>query len=86
MVDGLRKVLEQVQQQVRECLVCLDAPRASVLEPCRHAVACADCAALLQAQGLPCPICREPIASVRRKASTAWMCMEATLFWSCACR
>jgi hypothetical protein len=41
----------------RQCLVCLDAPRA-VRFGCGHLVACSDCAQILHARGDPCPLCR----------------------------
>ena len=51
------------------CQICLDAPRAAVFLPCRHAVACDACAAALTGQPRArCPICRTPVASVERAA------------------
>lgn len=40
------------------CCVCMDAERAHALLPCLHRCVCETCAALLLAQGAPCPICR----------------------------
>jgi serine/threonine protein kinase len=63
VIDQLRTMLSEIQDQVRDCLICMAAARATVLEPCRHSVACADCTAILQARSDPCPVCREPIRS-----------------------
>ena len=49
---------------VKECLICMDAPRAAVLEPCRHAVACVACTRQLMASRAPCPVCRVPVQAV----------------------
>ena len=49
---------------VKECLICMDAPRAAVLEPCRHAVACAACTRQLVESRAPCPVCRMPVQAV----------------------
>ena len=42
----------------RRCVVCWSGHKTVVFSPCRHLIACADCAAPLQ----ECPICRAPIA------------------------
>ena len=42
---------------VRECTICMDAARDTVLKPCDHAVACAGCSAGLQ----HCPLCRAAV-------------------------
>ena len=64
VVPQLERVLADLAARVRECLVCLDAPRATYLQPCNHAVACAPCAAALLAQRAPCPVCRAGVATV----------------------
>jgi serine/threonine protein kinase len=64
VITKLQRAMTRVQTEVRECLVCLDAPRTTVLEPCRHAVACANCAEILRTSSMPCPVCREPIQAV----------------------
>jgi hypothetical protein len=39
----------------------MDAPRAAALQPCRHGVLCATCAAAVLATATPtCPLCRTP--------------------------
>jgi hypothetical protein len=45
-----------------QCVVCLDAPRTTVLTPCGHVATCKKCSLLLKASG--CPICRRPIEAV----------------------
>ena len=46
VVQKLRESVDKMHAALtRECLLCLDAPRTTILEPCRHAVACAACAA-----------------------------------------
>jgi hypothetical protein len=48
------------------CVVCLDAPRSTLLWPCRHLLLCGDaaCAAMLGAPARLCPVCREPVAQL----------------------
>lgn len=43
-----------------ECVICLDAPKATMLEPCRHVCLCEACAPRVK----ECPVCR---AKVRRR-------------------
>ena len=69
VLQRLRESMEALKVDARECLVCMSAPRATVLEPCRHAVACAACAAQLLARRLPCPVCRARITAL--EAATA---------------
>jgi serine/threonine protein kinase len=60
----LRTILDTLHQSfVKECLVCMTEPRAMINLPCRHAVACTDCAEILRVMGRPCPVCRTPIHS-----------------------
>lgn len=42
----------------QECVVCLTAPRDTVLLPCRHMCVCSDCAQQLRRQTNKCPVCR----------------------------
>jgi len=52
----------------KECMVCLDEPRGeNRFLPCRHAVCCNDCAAILLARRelAVCPTCRTRIESVQ---------------------
>lgn len=47
----------------KECIICLDAPRATRFD-CGHACCCIDCAGVLLARADPrCPTCREPVTS-----------------------
>ena len=63
--QSLCSLLDRVSAALtRECLICLDAPRSTVLEPCRHAVACAACARRYCTPQQPCPVCRTPITAV----------------------
>ncbi|EDO41282.1 predicted protein [Nematostella vectensis] len=47
-----------------ECVVCMDNRRDTVLCPCHHLCVCGQCAAALQLNEEPCPICRQAVASV----------------------
>ena len=47
------------------CIICLDAPRRSILIPCAHLICCALCAGVLQAQGSSCPVFWEDIEDIR---------------------
>ena len=51
------------ERGARVCMICMDAPRAVRFNPCGHAVACADCAAILRAgvDIVKCPYCRNVI-------------------------
>jgi hypothetical protein len=50
------KVYEDEEQ--RDCLVCLEDPKAIILVPCGHYSLCRGCASLLS----KCPLCRSPIS------------------------
>ena len=52
----------QVEQEVVDdsCIVCMDAPRTRVLNPCKHAIMSA---ALYLASSQLCPMCRAQIDS-----------------------
>ncbi len=45
-----------------ECVVCIDAPRSTVLLPCGHVCMCSDCIGTTQS----CPICRTAIESAMK--------------------
>lgn len=49
------------QEQQKECIVCMDNPRNSVLLPCGHLGVCMTCATQLQGTTKICPICRNAI-------------------------
>eukprot|EP00948_MAST-09A_sp_MAST-9A-sp1_P000715 g715.t1 len=45
------------QQELNICVICQDAPKAVVFQPCNHLCSCVECANRLQ----KCPICRKKI-------------------------
>ena len=57
--EALRRAQEQERDE-RLCVVCLCAPKATLLLPCRHLCVCQSCS---QHHALSkCPVCRAPIA------------------------
>ena len=58
------------REEGSECVICLSAPVASGLlhGASLHAIACAECAPLLQ--GKPCPVCRAPVERILLLASS----------------
>lgn len=64
VLQTLQGALLELKACVKECVICMDARRTTVLHPCRHSVACASCAQALAHNHFPCPICRLPITSV----------------------
>ncbi|XP_064623519.1 probable 3-hydroxybutyryl-CoA dehydrogenase [Lineus longissimus] len=48
----------------RDCAICMDHKRDSLLCPCHHMVTCNDCAKLLLNRRDGCPICRKEIAEI----------------------
>jgi hypothetical protein len=48
------------------CVLCQQAPRSFVVLNCGHLCLCPDCAPFYEAGSSFCPLCRKPIASVRR--------------------
>jgi len=66
--DTLRLLIEATDAQVailedplRECVICMSAPRQGLLRPCGHNVVCHACANLIQDQGQTCPLCRRAV-------------------------
>ena len=55
-------VEDSSEDAASECVVCLSAPRDTVLLECRHACVCEQCAGTLAT----CPLCRANIASTLR--------------------
>ena len=47
----------------KECVICMDAPRAAVCKPCLHLTFCRDCAKLAACNS-HCPVCRVEVESV----------------------
>uniref|UniRef100_A0A7S1N503 RING-type domain-containing protein n=1 Tax=Eutreptiella gymnastica TaxID=73025 RepID=A0A7S1N503_9EUGL len=41
-----------------ECVICLAAPRTTLVMPCRHMCLCSECAGMLRQRTNKCPICR----------------------------
>ena len=54
----MQKELNAMQKQIDDslCIVCMDATKSVLLEPCRHFCLCMDCAQGVEA----CPVCRSP--------------------------
>jgi hypothetical protein len=52
------KVYQDTEQE--ECLLCYDAPKESVFDPCGHFYTCKSCSSKCKL----CPICRVPIISL----------------------
>lgn len=44
------------------CVICLSAPRSTVINPCLHKCLCYNCASELRQQNAVCPLCRSAIA------------------------
>ncbi len=53
--DALRRQREKTAREL-DCIVCMEARRATVLLPCRHFSLCAACAARVLRR--PCPTCQ----------------------------
>ena len=49
--------------ETSECVVCLAAPKESLLVPCGHQCVCEQCSATLSL----CPLCRAPVREVVRR-------------------
>ena len=48
------------------CVVCLDAPREILLQPCKHFCLCSACAKSFVAGESVCPVCRSGVAASMR--------------------
>ncbi|VUZ47393.1 unnamed protein product, partial [Hymenolepis diminuta] len=53
--------LDELGEELRECMVCSSRDRAALLSPCGHIVACQNCTQLLK----KCIICRQPVEAYR---------------------
>jgi serine/threonine protein kinase len=53
--------VQQVEEQVRTCIICMDAPRRTRLRPCCHVVFCEECAAEYTRRNRHCPVCRQNV-------------------------
>lgn len=53
----------------RRCVICFNESKSAVLQPCRHAVCCANCAQRLanhvRGGGFHCPVCRRKVDAVQ---------------------
>jgi len=68
-----KKTLEQlaieplnVTEVDKDCIICFEAPKNTVLIPCGHLVLCLKCARGLKLSNKLCPVCRSDIESVYR--------------------
>lgn len=66
---ALQSDLQSIQKEkddeetLRQCVVCMDAPRDILLSPCHHLVVCTNCVENL---GTECPMCRKRIRKTIR--------------------
>lgn len=52
--------------QEKDCAICMDRPRDTLLCPCHHLITCGECARSLLCRRDGCPICRKEITEVIR--------------------
>lgn len=52
--------------QEKDCAICMDRPRDSLLCPCHHLITCGECAKSLLCRRDGCPICRKEITEIIR--------------------
>ena len=57
-LEKKKMVKKDIQQEVEECIICLDAARDYSFQPCGHRVACSDCAKAFMQRSQTCPWCR----------------------------
>lgn len=57
-IYGIEQLKYGNTNPAEECVICLSAPRNSVVIPCRHLCLCNECAETLRYQSNKCPICR----------------------------
>lgn len=50
----------------KDCLICMSAPKNTILLPCRHICLCSECSLALRSQTNKCPVCRAKIDSLLR--------------------
>jgi len=63
-----------IDEQGKECVICMSEPRDTTVLPCRHMCMCSGCARMLRHQTNRCPICRTTVEGlleikVERRAS-----------------
>ena len=60
-----KKRRKRRKREAEECIICLDARRDHVFQPCGHRVSCGDCAAALAQVSRHCPWCRVSLSDGR---------------------
>lgn len=50
----------------KDCLICMSAPKNTILLPCRHICLCSECSMALRLQTNKCPVCRAKVESLLR--------------------
>jgi hypothetical protein len=63
-IYGIEQLKFNNTNPAEECVICLSAPRNSVVIPCRHLCLCNECAETLRYQSNKCPICRGPVRAL----------------------
>mmetsp|Transcript_16310 Transcript_16310/g.47725 ORF Transcript_16310/g.47725 Transcript_16310/m.47725 type:complete len:757 (-) Transcript_16310:187-2457(-) len=63
LFEKQQKFQADMELKRAQCIICLDASRATRFKPCDHSLACAQCALELLAKAEKCPLCRIPIES-----------------------
>lgn len=51
-------------RDAKHCIVCYDAPRNTMLRPCRHELMCSECSEKARAKKNVCPLCQTEIEEV----------------------
>ncbi|KAF0714235.1 Aste57867_3950 [Aphanomyces stellatus] len=59
-------MMDKLNMDMTECIICMDKPRSAVSVPCGHLGACYDCLVAIQEKGAGCPMCRQKISAVVR--------------------
>ncbi|CAE8600064.1 unnamed protein product [Polarella glacialis] len=77
---GLRRRQDELLANLQlekdwRCLICMDMPSKTVLNPCGHSVACQKCTlTLLEGRKPLCPVCKRPFQSYTQGLfSTSWV-------------
>ena len=52
-----------VNESQKECVVCYEANKDTVVLPCRHMCLCINCSQIVRMQTNKCPICRTTVSS-----------------------
>jgi hypothetical protein len=67
--DGERS---QMNDDARDCVVCIADPATVAVLPCRHLCLCSDCAEELRSRSCFCPICRQGEWSLEVNVEHTW--------------